>query len=78
MVDLLVLTSLDQLLLILKIFLPFFTKQANLIWRSIVLSLPCQSVFPGSTNQPLVSRGKGIDPGQARKKPSATSLAILV
>ncbi len=46
-VDLLVLTSLDQLILLLKIlFIFFFTKQATLMRRSTVLSLPFQLVFP--------------------------------
>jgi hypothetical protein len=48
-VDLLVLTSLDQLLLILKTLLTFFTKQASLRRRSTLLSLPLQLVFPGFT-----------------------------
>jgi hypothetical protein len=42
----LVLTSLDQLLLILKITFVFFTKQATLLRSSTVLSLPLQLVFP--------------------------------
>jgi hypothetical protein len=46
--DLLVLTSLDQLLFILKILFMYLTKQATLSRRSTVLSLPCQLVFPGS------------------------------
>jgi len=46
MVDILVLlTSLDQLLLILKIFM-YFTKQVTLTRRSTVLGLPLQLVFP--------------------------------
>ncbi len=44
-VDLLVLTSLHQLLLMLKILFTFFTKQPTLIRRSTVLSLPPQLVF---------------------------------
>ncbi len=44
--DLLVLTSLDQLLFLVKILFPFFVKQATLI-RPIVLSFPPQLVFPG-------------------------------
>jgi len=48
-VDLLVLTSSDLLLLILKTFLTFFAKQATLMRRSTVLSLPLQQVFPGHT-----------------------------
>jgi len=39
-VDLLALTSLDQLLFILKILFTFFTKQATLMRRSIVLNIP--------------------------------------
>ncbi len=46
-VDLLVSTCLNQLLFTLKILFSLFKKQANLIWRSIVLSLPPQLVFPG-------------------------------
>jgi hypothetical protein len=46
-VDLLVLVSLDQLLFILRMFVNLFTKQANLMRRSIVLSLSLQLVFPG-------------------------------
>jgi hypothetical protein len=45
-VDLLVLTSLDLLVFILKILFSFFTKQATLMTRSTVLSLPPQLVFP--------------------------------
>ncbi len=47
MVDLLVPTSLCQLILELKILLNFFTKQAPLMRRSTVMSLPLQLVFPG-------------------------------
>jgi len=45
-VDLLVLTSLDQLIFILKILFSFLTKQATLMRRSTVLILPTQLVFP--------------------------------
>jgi hypothetical protein len=45
-VDLLVLTSLDQLGFKLKILFSFFTKQATLLRRSTVLSLTPQVVFP--------------------------------
>jgi len=45
-VDLLVLTSVDQLYFILKYNLPFFTKQATLMRRSTVLILPPHLVFP--------------------------------
>jgi hypothetical protein len=46
MFDLLVLTSLDQLLFILKILFNFITKQATSTRRSTVLSLPLQLGFP--------------------------------
>ncbi len=46
-VDLLVLTSLDQLIFILKILFTFITKQLTLLRRSTVLCLPLQLVFPG-------------------------------
>jgi len=46
-VDLLALTSLDQLISILKILFTFVAKQATLMRRSTVLSLPLQLVFPG-------------------------------
>jgi hypothetical protein len=45
-VDLLVLTSLDQLSFISKILTNFFTKQATLIRKPVVLSLSRQLVFP--------------------------------
>ncbi len=48
-VKLVVLTSLDQMLLVLEFLFTFFTKQAT-IMRSIVLSLPIQLVFPAHTN----------------------------
>jgi hypothetical protein len=44
-VDLLVLTSLDQLIFMLNILFTFITKLATLMKRSIVLSLPPQLVF---------------------------------
>jgi hypothetical protein len=46
-VDLLVIISLDYLPFILGISCIFVTKQATLMRRSIVLSLPVQLVFPG-------------------------------
>ncbi len=55
MVDLLVLTSIYQLLFILKIVLTFLTKQATLTRRSIVLSFPLKLVFPGIGISCLVS-----------------------
>ena len=45
-VDLLVLTSLCQLVFILKILFSFFTKQATLMRSSTVLSLPPQFSIP--------------------------------
>ena len=48
-VDLLVLTSLDQLLLTLKVLFTFFTKQPTIMRRSTVLKLPPQLVFPASS-----------------------------
>ncbi len=56
MVDLLVPTSLDQLIFILKCFFTLLKKQATLTRRSTVLSFPLQLVFPGETIQ--VSEGK--------------------
>ncbi len=47
-VDLLVLTSSDQLIFTLKISFAFVTKQATLRRRSSVLSRPLQLAFPGS------------------------------
>jgi len=44
--DLLVLTSLDQLLFKLKILFTFLMKQPTLMWRSTVLRFPLQLVFP--------------------------------
>ncbi len=46
-VDLLVLTSLDQLLFIMKILFTFITKQSTFIRRSAVLSLSPQLVLLG-------------------------------
>jgi hypothetical protein len=46
MVDFLGLTSLDYLVFKLKILFTFITKQATLMWRSNVLSLSLQLVFP--------------------------------
>ena len=50
-VDLLVLTRLDELTFILKIYFIFFTKQTTLKRRSTVLSFPLQSVFPAQTDE---------------------------
>ncbi len=55
MVDLLVLTSLDQLLFKLKILSTLRTKPVTLIRRSTVLSLPLWFVFPGWTHLTLQS-----------------------
>jgi hypothetical protein len=46
MVDLLVLPSLDQLIFIMEILFTFVIKQAALMRRSTILSLPLQLVFP--------------------------------
>ncbi len=51
-INLLILTSLDQLLLIMKILFKCFTRQAILMRRSIVLSLPLQLVVPGKWASP--------------------------
>jgi hypothetical protein len=48
-VDLLVLTSLDQLLFILKILFAFLETLATLMRRSTVLNHPLQLVFPDVT-----------------------------
>ncbi len=48
-VDLLVRTSLDQLLYIFKILFKLFTKRATLMRRSTVHSLPPELVFPAET-----------------------------
>jgi hypothetical protein len=45
--DILVLTSLDQLIFKLKILFTIIAKQGTLMWRLIVLSLPRLAVFPG-------------------------------
>jgi hypothetical protein len=52
-VDLLVLTSLVQLLFKLTALFTFFTKPATLMRRSIVLSLPLQLAFPGTSHRQL-------------------------
>ncbi len=52
---LLVLSSLDQLLFMLKIFVLLFTKQATLMRWSAVLVLPPQLVFPVVYNYLVVS-----------------------
>jgi hypothetical protein len=53
-VDLLVLTGLDQLLFILKIFFTFFTKQATLMRRSTVLELGIKSLPEACTMEIMV------------------------
>jgi hypothetical protein len=50
-VELVVLTCLDRVFLYCRFYLSFFTKQTSLIWWSMVLSLPLQSVFPGEINK---------------------------
>jgi hypothetical protein len=54
-VDLLVLTSLNQLLFTFKIFFTLFTKQGNLTRRWTVLSFPLQLVFPDWTLKALIN-----------------------
>ncbi len=61
MADLFVLTSLDQLLLILKIRFTFVAKQATLKRRSTVLSLPLKLMFPSLTNKGTLIEGKVIE-----------------
>jgi hypothetical protein len=57
-VDLLVLTSLNNMVLIMKILFTFVTKQAILERRSTVLSLPLQLGFPGeATHDPKIEAG---------------------
>ncbi len=48
MVDLLVLTSLNQLIFKLKKIFTFVAKQATLVRRSTVLTLPLQLLIPDS------------------------------
>jgi hypothetical protein len=55
MVGLLVLTNSDQLLLIMNMFLFFFTKQAILMRRSIVLIPPLQYGFTERLNHRYIS-----------------------
>jgi hypothetical protein len=50
-VDLLIITNLDQLPLILQTLFTFFTKQATLMRRSTVLSLPLQLGFPATGHE---------------------------
>ncbi len=54
-VDLLVLTSYNELRFVLKTLLTFFTKQAILMMRLIVLSLPPQLVLPGLVYRETIS-----------------------
>jgi hypothetical protein len=56
-IDLLVLTSFNELVFILRILFTLFTKQATLMRRSTILNLPLQLVFPGVT----YGRGKISD-----------------
>jgi hypothetical protein len=50
--DILVLTSLDQLIFKLKILFTFIAKQGTLMWKLTVLRLPRLAVFPGLNHQP--------------------------
>ncbi len=62
-VDLLVLTSSNQLLLILKLLFTFFTKDATLMRRSTVLSLNPQLIFPGQGFESILAKqGKTFSP----------------
>jgi hypothetical protein len=61
-IDLLVLTSLDLHVFELKILFIFMTKQATLMRRSTVLSLPPQKGFPDSNKQ--ISGCKWYNRGQ--------------
>jgi hypothetical protein len=63
MVDHPVLTSLHQLLFILKILFTFFTIQATIFRSSDVLSLPPQLVFLGCA---LVTRKKVLHSSEQR------------
>jgi hypothetical protein len=55
-VDLFVLTSKDPFLLVTANIICSFTKQATLMRRPIVLSLPLQLVFPGSSSIPKTKK----------------------
>jgi hypothetical protein len=57
-VDLLVLTSLDQLIFTLQMLFTFVTKQAALMTRSIVLSLSVQLVSLARSNNKKVANYK--------------------
>jgi len=57
-VDLIVLTSLDQLVFLIGNIIFFFTKQATLMRRPSVLSLPPQLVFPAASYV-IVNRADG-------------------
>jgi hypothetical protein len=57
-VNLLVLSGLDQLLFILIILLTLFTKQATIIRRSTVLSLPLWLVLPGYAHNAIFTLAK--------------------
>jgi len=48
-IDLFVLTGSDQLIFVMKILFTFVTKQAALLKRTTLLSLPLQLVFPDLT-----------------------------
>jgi hypothetical protein len=60
MVDLHALTSLDQLLFYNENVVYFFTKQATLMRRSTVLSLPQQLVFPDLTLSIIFSFAQSV------------------
>jgi hypothetical protein len=59
-VDLLVLTSLDQLIFVSKMVFYFFAKRATLTRRLAVLNLPSQLVFPGSTMRSMLRNFRSL------------------
>ncbi len=73
--DLLVLTSLDQLVFILKILFSFFTKQATCMRRSTALSLPLQLVFPDSTHNPKI---QGLNPATGPRRENVEKKVLLI
>jgi hypothetical protein len=73
-VDLLVLTSLDQLLFLLKILFTLFTKQATLMRRSTVPSLPFQLGFPGLSK--VIQPSKSIKTWHWQINPAVFTLSL--
>jgi hypothetical protein len=66
-VDVLVLTSLDQFVFKLEIIFSFLTKQATLMRRPTVLSLPPQLVFPGLSKANLNSLVQRVGSGLTKE-----------